>query len=464
MKAFVIILLMVTAQGSVLVTDDISITEYLYEYSIQVGDLPEDLSSYTIIVISTPLELFEEKDITSIKTFVESGGGLMLLAEENNQNGTTLVLNQISQEFSITFNTDRIYDDQNYYEDVSWITLSKLPSHPVFQGVTTIVYTAGCSLSLEGDDQHVLVKSSPQAYAEKYDGLVTYGRGSLPACMVFAEFGEGRIFACGDKELFDTHLTFGDNLMFALNVFDWLSSNPDRIQKRLTDKNEAVKAIPEAKLAVQSADEKGLRDVLPQSVVTAQSLISEAEALYDSYKYSEALQKARQAQQSIKDGEEKAEKMVTTRVRAAQECLSEIENGAQKYHPSQLEAALYYFNEIESQKTYVEKMEKADESLALCEEIRTGLKGAAQKEIDIAREKIESYKGLFGRTSHHSARVHLEYAEESFESGKFGDAITFAQQSQDYSDVAAEEHKKDYILAVAVILIGALAVYIYVRK
>jgi hypothetical protein len=461
MKAFLLLVLLAAAQGSILTTEEMAITDLLHEYTLLYQEeLPEDLSLYTVIVIATPSKVYEEQDIEAVKAFVETGGGLMLLAEENNKDGTTLVLNQLSQQVGITFNTDRIYDDQEYFEDTSWIVLTKFPLHPVFQGVTRIVYTSGCSLEAEG----ILVQSSSHAYAEKYDGLTTVEKGNFPSSMVFKEMGKGRIFACGDKELFNTFLSLQDNTLFALNVFDWLAGHPDNIAKRLTDRDSALNLISEAETLLQSTSERGLDELFPESLREVETLISEAQSLYNAYRYAESLQKALQAKQSIEDGEVRAQQKVNSTIQAAQDCLSEIEEGARKYLPSQLDAALYYLNEIDNQKTYLKKIEKADECLSLCKEIRTGLEGAAKKEISLAQEKVNVYRGLFGRTSHHSARVHLEYAEESYKNGKVGDAITFAQQSQIYSDRAAEEQKKDYILAAGIILIGVLLVYMYVRK
>lgn len=460
MKACLLVLLIVTAQSSILATADLAITD-IVEYSVLEPEaIPEDLSVYDVVVIATPSRVFTEEENERLKTFVEAGGGLMLLAEDNNKEGTTLALNQLSQLFSITFNVDRIYDDKNYVEHTSWVSIGAVLSHPVFQGVTTIVYMSGCSLAGEG----ILVKTGATAYAEKYDGLITHEKGDNPACMAFLEVGEGRIFACGDTELFDQHLSLADNTIFALNVFDWLTGNPDRIGTRLETKSQASQSLADVESLLVSVTQKGLQEVQPASVETAETLLSDAKTLYDTYRYADSLQKAGEARHSLKEGESKAQTMTDSQIKAAEECLSRIEKGAKKYLPSQYEAAVYYLKDVETQITYAQKMEKAGEALNLCEEISTGLQGAADKEVSIASEKVEAYSGLFGRKSNHSARVFLEYAEESYARGYYGDAIEYAQQSQIYSEKAAEEQKKDYILVVMVVVIGAFAVYLYVRK
>ena len=457
MNVSLLLIVVLSAQGPI-VCEELAITAFL-DYTV-VHEIPDDFSGCSVIVLATPSTVYEESAIQQVKTFVQKGGGLMLLAEENNKEGTTLVLNQIAQHFSITFNTDRIYDDINYVEHTSWVSLTEFPSHPVFQGVTTLVYTSGCSVTGDG----LLVATANSAYSEKYDGITTYEKGESPPCMVFLEEGAGRIFACGDKELFDTYMSLEDNTLFALNVFDWLAGKKDRIAERLTVKREALQVTAEAERALHAAREKGLQDIFPQSVTAADTLIKEAKTLYDVYNYAGSHQKAGEANQLIKDKELTAEAMVLTRITTAQECLSKIEKGAKKYLPSQFEAALYYIEEEKKQKTYTERMEKIDNALALCEEIRTGLKGAAEKEIATAEEKVGSYKGLFGRTSHHSARIYLQYAEESYEGEEFGEAIEFAEESQIYSDKAEEEQKKDYVLAAGGILFAILVVYIRVRK
>jgi hypothetical protein len=461
MKACLLILLMLGLQGSILVNEDMEVHQYL-EYTVLKADtLPEDLSPYDVIIISTPSRLYEDDQIQAVKTFVESGGGLLLMAEENNKDGTTLVMNQLAQKFSITFNVDRIFDEQHYLQHTTWITLTTFPDHPIFEGIKTVVYTSGCSLVSAGG---ILVQTTDSAYAQKYDGLTTYEKGETPSCMVIKEVGKGRVIACGDKELLDRYAPLGDNTLFALNVIDWLAGNAPRIKERLLYKQEASDLIPEAKLAIESAKGKGLEEVFPHSVEMAESLIVEAEILYNAYDYFGSYQKATQARDFVLDGEEQAEALVQQKTDQAQTCLDTIEKGARQYLPSQFEAAQYYLQEIDSQTTYEQKIEKADEALNRCEEIRSELQGAAEKEITAAEEKVKSYRGLFGRTLNHSARVHLENATDSYEKGEFGDAILMAKQSQEFSDQAAKEQKKDYILLVGVVLVAILGLYIYLRK
>lgn len=463
MKACFLLLVLVLAAPqpqSILFSEALRITEYLDYSVLHTDELPEDLSTYNVIVISTPLELYEEHQIQSLKTFVESGGGLMLLAEENNMNGTTLVMNQIAEEFSITFNSDRIYDNTLYVDHTSWVLLKKFPPHPVFQGITNVVYTSGCSVEGEG----LAIKSSEHAFAEKYDGVVTYIIGEFPPCMVFSELGKGRIFACGDKELFDTYLSLEDNTLFALNIFDWLAGNPDRISKRFADKEKALQTISETESALHTAIENGLKELFLNTVTNVETLLSEAKNLYEVYQFAAAHQKAVQAAQTLISGQDEAQEMVDSRIQAAEQCLSKIEKGAKEYLPSQFEAAHYYLQQVDQEKTYAKKMEKADKALELCEEINTSLEGAAEKEINLATEKVSSFKGLFGRKSHHSARIYLEYAEESYDKENFGDALVYAEQSQIYSDRASKEQKKDYILVAGIGLLVVFVGYIYVRK
>jgi hypothetical protein len=476
MKSMLFMLMLLLAQGSILFTEDLEVTTILHDATIAVvTDIPDDLSAYDVIVISTPPTMYGVEKIQQLKSFVESGGGIMLLAEENNLDGTTLVLNQIAQEFSIMFNSDRIYDDQDYYQHTSWISLTDFPSHPVFQEITTLVYASGCSFEVvepagSGDTQEGavtvegIVTASPHAYSEKYDGLIIHERGSSPACMGFFTVGEGRMVVCGDLGLFHDQLGLADNTLFALNVFDWLAGNSENIAERFRYKSLASTSISGAQSLLQSALSHGLEEIDPTTVQQVRALIEEADRLFSSYRYVDSNGKAEEALHLIQQGETDAQAAVDAASTAAQTCISQIERGAQEYLPSQLEAANYYFNEITEQETYTGKIEKAQEVLQLCEEIRIGLQGAAEREIDQATTTLGTYRGLFGRRDHHSARVYLEYAQESFQKGDYGDAIVFAQQSQIYSDEVKQEQKKDYVLLAGIIIICVAIVFIYVRK
>lgn len=460
MKACLLILLLLSSQGSVFVSEELDIQNIL-PYTINTAEeLPDDLSVYDAVVISTPSQLYTEDEINALTQYVHSGGGLMLLAEENNQDGSTLVINKIAEKFSIFFNTDRIYDDEKNIQHTSWVCVPLQPKFPVFQGIHTVVYTSGCSLTANG----VVVHTSPTAYAQKYDGITTYEKGETPVCMAFVEAGKGRVFACGDQGLFDTYVSLKDNTLFALNVFDWLTKNTDNISHRLNYKKSSSQLMDEVESLIEISREKGLDELYPEYVEAAENLLSEAHTQYDTYQYVNAHEKAVKARRSLLTGEEAAESKVSEKVEQAETCLSRIEKGAQKYLPAQLEAAHYYLQDVVAQKTYEQKISKAEHALALCNEIRIGLQGAADKEIGIAAEKVDLYTGLFGRGAHHSARVYLEYAQESYDQKNYGDAIEYALQSQKYSDTAAEEQKKDYVLAAGIILVGALVIYVYVRK
>ncbi|MGD2249835.1 MAG: hypothetical protein PVF58_15610 [Candidatus Methanofastidiosia archaeon] len=460
MKACLLILLLLSSHGSILVSEELDIQNVLSYTLHTTEELPDDLSVYDAVVISTPSKLYTDDEINALKQYVHSGGGLMLLAEENNQGGSTIVINTIAEQFSIFFNTDRIYDDKSYTQHTSWVNITPLPKFVVFQGINTVVYTSGCSLTANG----VIVRTSPEAYAEKYDGITTYEKGETPACMAFVDAGKGRVFACGDQDIFDTYMSLKDNTLFALNVFDWVTGNTDAISHRLNYKRSSSRIMDEVESLIETAQEHGLHDIYPKYIETAQNLLSEAHNLYLKYQYFEAHEKAVTAKESIKTGEEAADTLVSEKIEEAETCISRIEKGAKEYLPSQLEAAKYYLQEIKTQKTYTQKITKAEQALTLCNEIRTGLQGAADKEIGIAAGKVDSYTGLFGRGAHHSARINLEYAQESYAQENYGDAIEFAQQSQEYSDTAAQEQKKDYILVAGIILIGVLLVYVYVRK
>lgn len=472
-------LMLLLAQGSILFTEDLQVTTILHDTTIQIATaIPDDLASYDVVVISTPSTLLKEETIEKLHSFVREGGGIMLLAEENNLEGTTLVLNQIAQKFHIMFNSDRIYDDQNYYQHTAWISLTDFPSHPVFQGITTLLYPSGCSFQVlepvesESEESEEIesfaiqgiVSASLHAYSEKYDGLIIHERASSPACIGFFTLGEGRMMVCGDRDLFHEQLSLADNTLFALNVFDWLAGHTESIEERLQYKSLAYTGMSDVQALLQSAISRGLEEMYPDAVEQARILLDEAEQLYTSYRYRDSHGKVEEARGLLQQGEKDAQATVNATVTSAHDCISQIEEGARDYLPSQLEAAQYYLDEIEEQSTYAQKIDKAEEVLQLCEEIRVGLQGAAEREIKQGTTALITYRGVFGRRDHHSARIYLEYAEESYQKGEYGDAIVFAQQSQIYSERVQQAQKKDYALLAGIIILCAIIIFIYVRK
>jgi len=149
-----------------------------------------DLSSFDILIISTVTtddSPYSAAEVAAIKSFVDNGGKLLILAENTdcpNEN-----INPVSQAFGVTTGVSYLSPLDLY--------ITNLASHPAFNGVSTVYMIAGGELSPTGT-----IAWTPDEY---------------PA--IDAVEGN-RVIVLGDSNIFDNyHISTADNTLFAKNLW-----------------------------------------------------------------------------------------------------------------------------------------------------------------------------------------------------------------------------------------------------
>jgi hypothetical protein len=196
------------------------------------------LSDYDVLVEIMPWKNFNTGEKEAIKTFVENGGGLLILGEDGTEmrdRGIIFPINSISTMFGIEFNVDLVQDPENHWKgfgDVDhYVVISRFKHHEVTQGIQNIVYFGGCSLDID------LHHSSATGLAFGNSTTTTNGQqGKDVVMLAAAEYGKGNVLAFGDSDLLVSHrmsphgpypqniLTIEDNKKLMLNMLQWLAS------------------------------------------------------------------------------------------------------------------------------------------------------------------------------------------------------------------------------------------------
>jgi tetratricopeptide (TPR) repeat protein len=178
--------------------------------------------NYDALVLFAPREEYSEEELTAIKTFVEEGGGLIIFSDGGDRMrelGITRPINQVSTMFGIQFNQDQVNDTENYIRATeSDPLIQTFARHPVTEGVETIAFLWGCSLTLT-PPAIPLAFGNPTSYA---DGK----KGKDIVVLAAADYGRGRVVAMGDYDFLiilpDMDcLSFEDDGKLGLNMFTW---------------------------------------------------------------------------------------------------------------------------------------------------------------------------------------------------------------------------------------------------
>lgn len=198
--------------------------------------------SKTVIIIPNPPNDFSSTELDFLKSFVESGGNLLIMGDiqyDDRHYGKPEFLNNLLDYIGVSDkvkfwgtndNGDEIKDETNNF-GYPWqviVTSEYFNPHIISYGIEKVVIN---SPSLVVSDPTIIVATSPPtSYAESAQGLVhTYG--NIP-WLVALELGAGKIVVCGSSKMFSNTYLYGtstpyiraeDNEKLFFNIIWWLT-------------------------------------------------------------------------------------------------------------------------------------------------------------------------------------------------------------------------------------------------
>lgn len=223
---------------------DVSFTDVLEQWT------PAALSELDAIVIAAPAAEgvetgfgadrdFDEGEIAAALAFVESGGGLLVIAEYMHSYWRRN-LNDLLSAFGIVVNDDQLAVSANEGSSVitRHFTCSALSRHPITSNVQSFTYQRGASLTTRAP-------ASPVARAPGGDVV-----------LAAAPYGMGRVVVIGDSDLFSIpFLGHANNLTLFLNALAWctgedipkpavIAASDERLRSRIFDLTGVRQRIP----------------------------------------------------------------------------------------------------------------------------------------------------------------------------------------------------------------------------
>ncbi|HKA35667.1 MAG TPA: hypothetical protein VKH43_02555 [Thermoanaerobaculia bacterium] len=178
--------------------------------------------------IGTPA--FTDAEVAAVEAWVKKGGGLLLIADRAPFGGPAFSL---ARAFKVTLDDNTILRKGENGKPDGVLTIDVAangdPKHPVFAGVTKVVYVVGESL----DGPGVVLRAPKETYSgptnQAVDGPSAAGK---PIILAFAH-GKGRVVVIGDAGIASafgsvggsTHrgISEADNAIFVRNTIRWLA-------------------------------------------------------------------------------------------------------------------------------------------------------------------------------------------------------------------------------------------------
>lgn len=191
---------------------------------------------------------YDADEVTAIRAFVEAGGGLVILAESE-QDKYDSNLGDIAAGFGVTVEHATVQDYQRHHQAPSWVSSELTARHPVLSDVDELVFYRSGSLDA-GDAATVLARSSATAAP------------AGAALLAVTTAGQGRIVVSADSDLFgDDCIDAFDHAQLWTNMAYWaalptFASQVDHtVSAAAADENWfALKAATEELRVLQAAD------------------------------------------------------------------------------------------------------------------------------------------------------------------------------------------------------------------
>lgn len=190
-----------------------------------------ELSKYNILVIGSPQSKFKQSEITAIIKFIKNGGSLFAMSEQGGDLRNSSNLSEITKEFGIEFNNDRIHDKINNIKgyDYGPIISDFATCSSITFNIREFNLLLACSLNVT-KNAVVIARTSKDAYIKirtPQDKWIKKEISSLPVLAIREDIdSHGRIVAIGDSHIFsddDAGMSLYNNKLLLNNIIDWLS-------------------------------------------------------------------------------------------------------------------------------------------------------------------------------------------------------------------------------------------------
>ena len=189
------------------------------------------LENVDILVLGNPIDdYFSNIEIKDIVNFVRTGGCLFIISEYGADYLQKTNLNDIANHFGFLFEKNLIKEQNPKNQNCSSILhIHDFPEVDFLNGLREVVIGGTCSLYLKKGANALLETDKLNNWSEIYSNSSEEwekDKEQLHVIAAYAKFGQGKVIAFGDIDIFCSDDNIGinslDNQKFLHNVFSWL--------------------------------------------------------------------------------------------------------------------------------------------------------------------------------------------------------------------------------------------------
>lgn len=191
----------------------------------------EALENVDLLIIGNPIDdFFSSLEIKHVVNYVRSGGGLLLISEYGADHLQKTNLNDIAGRFGIFFEKNIIKEANDTNQNCSSILhIQNFVEHQLTKNLREVIIGGACSLFLSKEVKPLLQTNDHSIWSEIYNNTSekwTKEDEKRQTVAAYTEFGQGKVVAVGDIDIFTSNSRIGinslDNRKFLQNIINWL--------------------------------------------------------------------------------------------------------------------------------------------------------------------------------------------------------------------------------------------------
>ncbi len=191
----------------------------------------EILENIDLLIIGNPIDdFFSSLEIKHVVDHVRSGSGLLLLSEYGSDSLQKTNLNDVAGKFGIFFEKNLIKEmNDNNQNCTSILHIQDFLKHQITKNLREMIIGGACSLYINREVKPLLQTKDHSVWSEVYNNNSekwTKDKEEQQIIAAYTEFGQGKVVALGDIDIFTLNSRIGlnsfDNRKFVQNIINWL--------------------------------------------------------------------------------------------------------------------------------------------------------------------------------------------------------------------------------------------------
>lgn len=219
---------------------------------IEAGITYEKLNKYDLFIIGVPTlgPDLDSDEIRDLVKYVEDGGSLLVINDGGGDYENRNNLSELTQNFGIKFNSDRLYDNKNFIKENSHPVIQDFKSHFITRDLSKIIHSNGCTLTIDKsiedekiDVNAIAFSSETTSWHRSYTGDDWQDESEQHLPIIGAtHYYLGKVIAIGNLSIFSSLSdSYGvkspGNFKLVSNIISWL------LNKARSDEEQSLKPI-----------------------------------------------------------------------------------------------------------------------------------------------------------------------------------------------------------------------------